>query len=131
MHSIIFVHGLGGGPDTTWSTSKPPVNQQTVESSSNTRRYVGRFWPKSQREKSAVNAEGSSTGQKREIFWPADFLPAEFPCACILTWEYDSKVTHFFSGAVDQGNYHSHAKDLLYDVKDSRARNGVSPEKKS
>lgn len=122
-HSIIFVHGLGGGPETTWSTSKPsvpPVGQQTLSSSSK-RRYLDRLLSKAHKEKSGVNAEGGSPLQKHNTFWPAEFLPVAFPSARILTWGYDSKVSHFFSGAVDQGSYYSHAKNLIYDIRAVRA----------
>lgn len=120
-YSIVFVHGLGGGPEKTWSTSKlsaPPVDQGMPSSSM--RRRLNRFWPKSRGEESAVNVEDNSTVRKHDTFWPADFLPAACPLARILTWGYDSKVTLFFSGPVDQGNYYSHAKDLLYDLNDLR-----------
>ena len=54
------------------------------------------------------------------VFWPFDLLRGDCPNARIITWGYNSVITRFFNGAVDQGSIFAHAKDLLFDL--SRAR---------
>lgn len=134
--SIIFVHELGGGPEKTWSSSrlsKTSENLQEPLSSSKARRrdqirvklksVIGSSQPNP-----SCTEEGRQTTLKIKTFWPLDFLPKDFPRSRIITFGYDSKaVAQFFSGeAVNQENYHSHARDLLYDVDESRAKDGVS-----
>ncbi|KAF8850232.1 hypothetical protein BDZ45DRAFT_603143, partial [Acephala macrosclerotiorum] len=48
-----------------------------------------------------------------EVFWPLDLLPADCTNARILTWGYDSKVSHFLGGPTNQSNIIDHAKNLL------------------
>lgn len=58
--------------------------------------------------------------QDGDIFWPLDLLPQDCANARILTWGYDSKVSHFFGGAVNQSNITAHARNLLHGLKRSR-----------
>lgn len=55
-----------------------------------------------------------------EIFWPLDLLPLDCTNSRILTWGYDSKVSHFFGGASNQSNITSHSQNLLAGLKRSR-----------
>ncbi|RDW85418.1 hypothetical protein BP5796_03743 [Coleophoma crateriformis] len=110
---IILVHGLGGHPEQTWSTAS--LSAQSQQTSSGSDQRLSRDWI------------STSRGIQGETFWPADFLPLDFPRARILSWGYDSNVERFFSGAAEKGMYYSHAKDLLSDLSDIRARDVVSP----
>ena len=56
------------------------------------------------------------------VFWPADILPHDCKSARVLTFGYDSKVSKYFKGAVNQNNLFSHAKDLLFALIRERAR---------
>ena len=58
--------------------------------------------------------------QERCVFWPFDLLHEDCPNARIITWGYDSVITRFFDGAVNQGSIFTHAKDFLFAL--SRAR---------
>ena len=56
--SIIFVHGLGSNPDTTWRTEK--------------------VTPKPESERSTTD---SATNDKEYVCWVTDFLPQDIPSA--------------------------------------------------
>lgn len=53
-------------------------------------------------------------------FWPRDLLPAECPNARILTWGYDSRVTKYYSEAVNKDTIFQYGKNLLYDLRRKR-----------
>ena len=114
--SIIFIHGLQGHPRETWShrtsagsESKPPTK---IGKRERFRKIFNRD-PKAQ-------PSAAEEIQERCIFWPFDLLREDCPNARIITWGYDSVITRFFDGAVNQGSIFTHAKDLLFAL--SRAR---------
>lgn len=55
-----------------------------------------------------------------DIFWPLDLLPQDCPNARIITWGYDSKVSHFFRGAANQSNIAANARNLLAALRSKR-----------
>ena len=57
---------------------------------------------------------------ERCVFWPFDLLRGDCPNARIITWGYNSVITKFFDGAVNQGSIFAHAKDLLFDLSRER-----------
>jgi len=62
-------------------------------------------------------AKGSHKLGADEVFWPLDLLPEDCKNSRILTWGYDSMVSHFFSGPANQSNISAHAKNLLQALK--------------
>jgi hypothetical protein len=50
---------------------------------------------------------------EEDIFWPEDFLVEDCPGARIMTYGYNSVVTNFFGGAVNQDTFYNHASNLL------------------
>jgi hypothetical protein len=53
-------------------------------------------------------------------FWPEDLLPNDFPNCRVLTYGYDSHISHFFSGAANQTNIVAHARSFLNDLEEQR-----------
>jgi ankyrin repeat domain-containing protein 50 len=58
--------------------------------------------------------------EEKEVYWPQDLLPEDCANARILTWGYDSRVSHFFGGPANQSNVSAHARDLLYALEKKR-----------
>lgn len=52
--------------------------------------------------------------QVAHIFWPGDLLPKQCPNSRILMFGYDSKITKYAAGAINQNSILSHSKDLLF-----------------
>ena len=50
----------------------------------------------------------------RDIFWPEDLLPIDFPDARVMTYGYDSHISRFFGGPANQNNIMSHGENLLH-----------------
>jgi hypothetical protein len=113
--SIVFVHGLQGHPRTTWtcersSTIRPQGSKQSTGNTHNgIKKLFSRTWRAESKDAQRPAAD--------EVFWPLDLLPEDCTTSRILTWGYDSKVSHFFGGAVNQSNITAHARNLLHALK--------------
>lgn len=114
--SIIFVHGIQGHPKRTWATK---TNQKSYHLPSRSR-FQGQiskvFRDPTARAASQTQIYGTADARAshESVFWPRDLLPMDCSEARILTWGYESHVSRFFAGSVDQGNIFDHAKNLLY-----------------
>ncbi|KAF5575081.1 uncharacterized protein FSUBG_13957 [Fusarium subglutinans] len=126
---ILFVHGLGGHPRKTWTSSKRVASTPELSSASESLR-------KNLRKNSHKSALGRALSQLHRmtrntaaearpetlhddanpavVFWPVDLLSRDFPDSRILVFGYDSKITKYSAGAVSENSVFSHAKDLLF-----------------
>ncbi|KAJ1336157.1 ankyrin repeat domain-containing protein 50 [Microdochium nivale] len=138
---IVFVHGLQGHPLLTWtcqaealdharSTPDSPLEHHSTASlalpstetedsvSTRSKAKKPRFRFRRMFSRSAPTQVAVVPVPADTAFWPLDFLAKEESCrvARILTYGYDSRVTHGYRQA-NQNNIFSHAKDLLYAIK--------------
>ncbi|KAF5536867.1 hypothetical protein FMEXI_10162 [Fusarium mexicanum] len=126
---ILFVHGLGGHPRKTWTSSKRAASTPELSSASESLR-------KNLRKNSHKSALGRALSQLHRmtrntaaearpetlhddadpavVFWPVDLLSRDFPDSRILVFGYDSKITKYLTGSVSENSVFSHAKDLLF-----------------
>ena len=136
--SIVFVHGLGGHPQSTWSTDphepKASANTDTptttrgvstllrrsLESTRPRKKaklsdngFVAEEHPQPGSSESSARASGDSVAQK--VFWPGDLLPHDVPDVRVLTFGYYSNP-----GGSSQDNLYTLSKSLLSQVSDER-----------
>lgn len=127
--SIVFVHGLQGHPSKTWTyrpktlvTTKPSPPAGDKNEKKNLIRHIGfhlrrepsNNTPARDVKMDPVALPESNNAQLAPVFWPADLLPKECPNSRILVFGYDSKITKYTSGAINQNSIFSHSKDLLF-----------------
>ncbi|MCJ1403576.1 hypothetical protein MMC11_006799, partial [Xylographa trunciseda] len=67
--------------------------------------------------KHGAGSKDAYKSEPDEVFWPLDLLPEDCANSRILTWGYDSEVSHFFGGATNQSNISAHARNLLYGIR--------------
>lgn len=53
------------------------------------------------------------SNEESHPFWPKDLLAKDFSNARVLTYGYDSKVTKFFKGPVNQSGILAHGESLM------------------
>lgn len=105
---IIFVHGLQGHAQKTW--------QATAEAPSRKRSFLR--LGKRKHNKSADLPDG--------IFWPADLLPDSHQNVRVLTYGYDSNVSHYFQGPANKLNLSQLGEGLLNRMVGERSRSKAS-----
>jgi hypothetical protein len=139
IFSIVFVHGLQGHPQGTWSkrASKSKSTRQNLRLSSKASKPDNPRAPhplklfltrERSNYESSVGGDGSRDGEEgrengdesdQEVFWPRDLLKPDIPRARIMTFGYDTKITRGYK-ATNQGNIFSHAGDMLYALEATR-----------
>ena len=90
---IVFVHGLEGHPCKSWRYKEPKASKL----------------PSFRRK-----------APQKSVFWPRDLLADDVSNVRIFTYGYDSKISHYGSGPVNQSNISQHGLSLLHDVSAQR-----------
>ncbi|KEZ46230.1 hypothetical protein SAPIO_CDS1119 [Scedosporium apiospermum] len=93
---IVLIHGLQGHPKKTW--------------------YYGDYEDPRKSKPSVFSRFHREVDRDKDCFWPEDLLPRDFANCRIMTYGYDSHVSHFFAGAANQGTITDHATSLLHDL---------------
>lgn len=92
LFDIVFIHGLQGHPESTWTYVENVQEDQVTPYDNQSRRTIlGKALHLFRQDNSALTKE-------IRTFWPRDILPSDFPSARILTYGYASKISHFFGG---------------------------------
>jgi hypothetical protein len=113
----VFIHGIQVHPRDTWTYT----NQDASDSSKATkkasllRRMLGKNVKAQDGQSGAAVGSGAEAqrDQFEGVFWPEDLLPVKFRQCRILTFGYDSHVSHFFKGPANQNSLMQHGSDLL------------------
>ena len=114
---IIFVHGLQGHPEHTWTYHRKAVQEPPGK---NVRPSKLKFWkPKADKANSTdndteVGRDGDTT------YWPNELLAHDLPTARIFTYGYDSSVSHFFNGPANQNSITDNGRALLSSIASQR-----------
>ena len=107
---VVFVHGLQGDPQKTWTytgdvvTKEPEPNQVKTSCCMFSNKASAR--------------EGIRT--RESIFWPRDLLPEARNDVRLMTYGYDSHISKFFSGAANQTNISEHGRSFLSSLSSER-----------
>ncbi|KAI1734075.1 WD40-repeat-containing domain protein [Xylaria scruposa] len=101
---IILIHGLQGHPKKTWLYSPPREKPSRFPS----------FKPRKPQSQETL---------PQETFWPLNILPRHFPSARIMTYGYDSHVTHLFNGPAMKVDIDQYGQNLLNATEASRRGN--------
>ena len=115
MNSIVFVHGLRGHPETTWTCNAPT---HLLASASSDRPHKDDVHLSSDGPPRKKPRFGLRNGPKElvpKVFWPRGLLPEEIPNARILTWGYDVDIVKL-AAAASQATILQHAETLLSDL---------------
>ncbi|KAI0534757.1 ankyrin repeat-containing domain protein [Xylaria digitata] len=113
---IVFVHGLQGHPEKTWTYT------------GNSSRHVGKR-PLKDRLLGRTSGRGvEQVVSEDPVFWPRDLLASsgDFAQSRILVWGYDTQVGHFFS-ASDQQNISQHGNNFLITLQQERKEDPNRP----
>jgi hypothetical protein len=119
-NSIVFVHGLQGHPEKTF-TAVSPISRPLSESTNPEKKSKNPF---SRFKKNSGSNERSSLGSSSfSVFWPFDLLASEphFAKARILTWGYNSQVTEMFS-AVSHENISQQGHNFMVALQQIRKK---------
>lgn len=103
---IVFVHGLQGSAYKTWTWKGEAVRKK--------RSIFGfRRTDRGREERDEASSE---------LFWPADLLCEDYDDLRIMTYGYDSHVSHFFTGPANKLNLSQLGEGLLNRLSGERSR---------
>lgn len=113
---IVFIHGVQGHPIKTWTYDSTQTNTPKRKG------FLGLGKSRSRTPSRQRSGTGREDLQNVPTgMWPANQLSKDFPNARILTYGYDSQVSNFFGGGVNQNNMITIANGFLNDLAAERA----------
>jgi hypothetical protein len=110
--SVIFVHGLGGSPQRTWTKGRKRSSPPSKSRKSWTSILKGHV----QRQELAAL---SDIPKEQNVSWPRDLLPNIVNNVRIMTYGYDSKPFRF-GKTVNQNTISEHARNMLSGIQRQR-----------
>ncbi|EEY21230.1 pfs [Verticillium alfalfae VaMs.102] len=112
--SIVFVHGFTGHPERTWLQKSPYTYQKQAS-----------FGTKNVRSSRFRGILDSLKGRpENNVYWPRDLLPAIIPDARVLTYGYDTRISHPFGPQRSQSGVYAIARDFLCELEGRRQSPG-------
>ena len=118
---IVFIHGLQGHPKKTWQYTGLSRDAEDAAKCQSLFSGITKVF------KSAKGPGASDAHNPISCYWPADILPDQFPTARILTYGYDSHVSHFFSGSTSQKSITANGRSFLNGLAARRIDNETRP----
>ncbi|RDW83590.1 uncharacterized protein DSM5745_03916 [Aspergillus mulundensis] len=103
LADIVFVHGLGGHPENTWTYT--PAKDS---------RFRHRFFHFRSDRKRLIQAVPS-------VFWPRELLRQDLSNCRIMTYGYDSDIVSFLA-PVDRSSLYQHSNSFLVDLSHRRQK---------
>jgi hypothetical protein len=117
----VFVHGFTGHPERTWTHKKGDSNyshQCDDDSLRPSKRQKTNFFSKPR------DSGGHSHDQ---IYWPRDLLPTTIPTARVLTYGYDTNVSHILAAPRNKSTVYDMAWDFLVELEAKRQPESSRP----
>ncbi|OTA70590.1 hypothetical protein K449DRAFT_15352 [Hypoxylon sp. EC38] len=107
--NVVFVHGLRGHPERTWTSGHEAYGKpQPVKSKR--RRFSKLFhWDEGT---SSDGTERCGEVPRGQVFWPRDFLVQDLPDARIWTYGYNADVIGGLFQSNNQNSISQHGRDL-------------------
>ncbi|KAG8532842.1 uncharacterized protein KY384_002720 [Bacidia gigantensis] len=112
---IVFVHGLNGHPQHTWSCKAVDIDAAVDKMSDIDGQSSRDSIDPAHRQRNSLGLGFGKPPPPQKVFWPRDLLPKAVPKARILTWGYDVSLKHLLSAGTEGSIFH-HAGQLLSDL---------------
>ena len=122
---VLFVHGLQGHPETTWTKIYTPAttvhgNRERGEDASAKESFFYTFKKRKSDAVPAIKSRQGSTTTDEVTYWPTDLLAHDLPSARIFTYGYDAQISHFFDGPASQNTITQNGRQLLTSIASKR-----------
>lgn len=116
MGSIVFVHGFTGHPQRTWTHMKGDVGALQDEVNDDTPIEP----PAKSRKLGPFSRPSRTTPATTQVYWPRDLLPRTIPKARVLTYGYDTRMSHRLGVASSQSTVYDHSGGFLVELASKR-----------
>ena len=114
---IVIVHGLQGHPVKTWTYKAKSSTTKHANATFKKFLSIDRRPKQNPGSPSEPTLGAQTIGSiEKDTYWPRDLLPYDFPNARVLTYGYDSHVSHFFRDTASQNNIISLGRNLLHNL---------------
>ena len=120
----MLVHGFTGHPERTWAHSKGNVkySHQCSEADES----PGRPAKRTKLSRLLTSRDDGAVSQAR-IYWPRDLLPETIPTARVLTYGYDTHLSHVLGPPRNKSTVYEMAWDFLVELEAKRQTEPLRP----